>query len=244
MTLLQIIAATAMGGVVSVLLAAALSLTWLAAWAPRLVSYAVGVLLGTTFLDLLPEAVNRLGPEDVLATCLGGVLAFFALEKAALWRHAHAGDGHGHGDMPGASLILLGDAMHNFVDGVLIAAAFLVDASLGWAAAIAVLVHEVPQEVGDFAILLEAGFSRGRALAWNALSGAAAVVGGLAGWAALSAGETAIPYALAVSAASFLYVAIADLMPLLQRRSGAMATLQQFALIGLGVATVAGLHAH
>lgn len=243
--LLQIIAATALGGLASVALAAALSLNVLSAWAPRLVSYAVGVLLGAAFLDLLPEAINQVGPEEALATGLAGLLAFFVLEKLALWRHAHAGHGHaGIPPHPSGAMILVGDGIHNFVDGVLIAAAFLADPALGWSVALAVFAHEVPQEIGDFAILMEAGYGRQRALALNALSGAAAVAGGVAGWAALSWLEHALPYALAVSAASFLYIAVADLIPHLHHRRDVRDTLAQCLLIGLGVLTLVLVHSH
>jgi zinc and cadmium transporter len=243
MILLQIVAATLAGGVLSVL-AAALSLGVATRWAPQLVAYAIGVMLAVTFLDLLPAAVNELGAEPALATCLAGVLGFFALEKAALWRHAHAGHDHGRARKPAGPMILVGDGLHNFVDGVLIAAAFHTDPALGWTVAIGIVAHEIPQEVGDFMVLLDAGYSRRAALAFNALSGSAAVLGGVLGHFALSLGSQLAPYVLAVSAASFIYIAVADLIPELQRRRDARAMLAQLLLIGAGVASVGLTHAH
>lgn len=246
MILASIVLATLAGGLLSVCAAALLSFGILERWAPRMVSYAVGVLLGAAFLDLLPEAVNALGPEDVLATCLAGILSFFVLEKLALWRHAHIGHSHGHAHHPSiratGPMIILGDGLHNFVDGVLVAAAFLADPSLGWAVAMGVIAHEIPQEVGDFMILVSAGYTRGRALALNMLSGAAAVVGGVVGWAALSQAEAMLPYVLAFSAASFIYIAVADLIPELHRRWAVGEALMQVALIGAGVATLHLVH--
>jgi zinc and cadmium transporter len=248
MTLLQIVLATLAGGLLSLLAAAALSFSVLARWMPRLLSYAVGLLLGAAFLNLLPEAVNRIGAEEALATCLAGVLGFFALEKFALWRHAHAhGQAAGGGAPPvkaSGALILVGDGLHNFVDGILLAAAFVADPALGWAVAIGIIAHEVPQEVGDFAVLLEAGYTRRRALALNALASLAAVAGGVLGYAALGAAEGAIPYVLAVSAASFLYIAVADLIPELHRHWTPRAAGLQAGLILAGVGTLWLAHSH
>lgn len=243
MTLLQIVLATLAGGLLSVFAAAAVSLTLLSRWAPRLVSYAVGVLLAAAFLDLLPEAAAKLPVDRVLATCLGGVLGFFVLEKLALWRHAHAAE-HAHAAIrkPAGSMILIGDALHNFVDGILIAAAFLTDPALGWAVALGVIAHEIPQEVGDFMVLLESGWSRRAALFWNALASLAAVAGGVLGYFALSAGQMAVPYVLAVSAASFLYIAVADLIPELHRRWDFREAALQVVLIASGVGTLVLLH--
>jgi zinc and cadmium transporter len=247
MVLLHILAATLAAGVLSVLAAAAVSFTVLERWAPRLIAFAVGVLLAAAFLHLLPEAVNEIGPEAVLATCLVAILALFMLEKAALWRHAHA-HGHGHGRhtpiKPSGVMILLGDTLHNFVDGVLIAAAFLADPALGWAVAIGIIAHEVPQEVGDFMILLDAGYPRRRALVLNALVSFASVVGGVLGYFLLAELQWAVPYVLALAGASFVYIAVADLMPELQRHWDWRSGLAQLLLIAAGIATIAGLHAH
>lgn len=247
-TLLHILSATLIGGVVSVLAAAALSLTALVKWAPRLVSFSVGVLLAVALLNLIPESANELGPESTGIWVLTGLLFFFLLEKLALWRHDHAALGHGHvGRHRGASstsMVVVGDGLHNFVDGILIAAAFLQDPALGWAAALAVAAHELPQECGDFMILLAAGNSRRRALWLNVASGAAAVAGGIVGYFALAGAQELVPYALALSAASFLYIAVADLVPQLhlQRRFGDIGL--QVLLAGCGVLAMSLLHTH
>ena len=251
MLLASILAATLAGGRRSVLAAALLAFAVLERWVPRLVSFAVGALLGAALLNLLPEALaSDANPQRVFATLLVGLLVFFLLEKLALWRHAHGpGDhAHGHGSpahahagdqRPAGALILIGDSLHNFVDGVLIAAAFLTDPAIGWATAVAVIAHEVPQEVGDFMILLDAGYSRKRALVLNAVSGLASVAGGLIGYFALSATLPALPYILAFAAAGFLYIAVADLIPNLHRRFAIKDALSQVALIAIGVAIVA-----
>jgi len=246
MTLAQILAATFLGGVLSVLAAAIVSYTLLRRWAPRMVAYAVGVLLGAAFLNLLPAAINDLGVEEVLATCLAGVLAFFVLEKLALWRHAHVNgeSEHEHRIKPSGTMILVGDGLHNFVDGILIAAAFLTDPALGWAVAIGVIAHEIPQEVGDFMVLMDAGYTRRRALMLNALSGSAAVAGGAAGYLGLSGDSGVVPYVLAVSAASFIYISVADLIPELHRRWDPRTALIQVVLISAGIGTVILLHDH
>ena len=215
---------------------------------PDLVSFATGALLGTAFLALLPHALEEPGAPGahrVMGAVLLGVLAFFALEKFVLWRHCHAPecDAHGPGEpaaRPAAgALILVGDAFHNFVDGVLIAAAFLADIHLGIVTALAVAAHEIPQEVGDFAILLHSGYTRARAFAYNLISGLATVAGGLLGWAALAPARGALAYVLAVAAASFVYIAVADLIPDLHRRLAPGETARQLALIALGVGVVA-----
>jgi len=244
-TLLHILAATLAGGLLSIAAAAIVSFTLLSRWAPRMVAYAVGVLLGTAFLDLLPQAISALGAQAMLGTCLAGVFGFFVLEKLALWRHAHAVPGsdqkHSEARKPAGSMILLGDALHNFVDGILIAGAFLTDPALGWAVTIGVVAHEIPQEVGDFMVLMDSGWSRGDALFWNGVSSLTSVAGGVLGYFALAQGENAIPYVLAISAASFLYIAIADLIPELHHHWDARAATVQVALIAAGVATVFAL---
>jgi zinc and cadmium transporter len=240
MTLAWIVAATAAGGVLSVLLAATVSLGPLLRVSGWLVAFAVGVLLAAALVELIPEAAAALPAERVGLTVLAAILGFFALEKAALWRHAHA-----HGEAPAGPapqavgpLVVIGDGVHNFADGVLIAAAFLQDPALGVAAAVGVLAHEIPQEIGDFAVLLDAGYPRRQALWMNVASGSAAVAGGIVGYLALQQAERALPYALAVAAGSFLYIAVADLMPLLQRRLRPLDALLQLALILAGAAVV------
>ena len=243
MTLAYILLATLAGGVLSVAAAALLSLTVLARWAPRMVSFSVGVLLADTFLDILPEAAQQLPFHEVGAMVLAGILLFFALEKTALWRHDHAHDGITDAPHPTGPMILLGDGLHNFVDGVLIAAAFLQDPALGVATATAVIAHEIPQEVGDFMVLLAAGYGRRRALLLNALSGSMMVAGGLLGYIVLQGVQGAIPYLLALAAASFIYIAVADLMPALQKHRKPLDFAVQFALLGGGVGLVAWGHA-
>ena len=242
----SIVVATVAGGALSLLVAASVTLTLVGPWVERLVGYAVGVLLGAAFLDLLPEAFSgEVGPEALFAVLLATVIAFFALEKLALWRHAHPhpdGSPAAHDDGASGALILLGDAVHNFVDGVLIAAAFLADPWVGVATTGAVVAHEIPQELGDFVVLLNAGFSRRSALAWNLLSSATSVAGGLLGYFLLGSAKAVVPYVLVVAAGSFIYVAIADLMPQLQRRWDAKAAVFQFGLMGAGVGSIEVMH--
>lgn len=244
MTLLWIILATLAGGVLSVLLAATLALTVLSKFAHRMVAFAVGVLLGFALTDLIPEAVG-LGLDITRAgwVLLAGIISFFLLEKMALWRHDH--NTH-HGRVthkPQVTMIVLGDGLHNFVDGVLIAAAFLTDWKLGWATAIAVIAHEIPQEIADFMVLLDSGIGKARALLLNALSGAAMTLGGVLGWLALDHASEAIPYALLLAASSFIYIAIADLVPELQQHRQPRDTALQLGLmlIGVGVPVLAKL---
>lgn len=248
MTLLHILSATLAGGILSVALAALIGLTWLSRFADRMVAFAVGVMLAMAFTELLPQSMNEgLDPQDAGLILLAGLLAFFLLEKAALWRHDHShgqaadGPAHRHEPRP-VPLIVLGDGLHNFVDGVLLASAFLVDPVLGWTTALAILAHEIPQEIGDFMILLNAGASRARALALNALSGAAMVAGGVLGYFALHSAQAAVPYVLVVSAASFIYIAIADLIPELHRRRTIRDGVIQAALLCAGLGVVMGAH--
>jgi len=247
MTLAWILAATVAGGVLSVLAAAAIALSARVSWIPILISYAVGTLLGAVFLDLMPQAFGRAASMESMAlTILVGILLFFVLEKLVLWRHCHVEQCEAH-DPPVAahhdhgrsgSMIMVGDTFHNFVDGVLIAAAFLADRDLGIVTAVAIIAHEVPQEVGDFLILLHSGFSKGRALLFNLLSSLAMVLGGVLGYLALEGVQDWIPPLLGLAAASMLYVSVADLIPGLHKRPELQATLQQVVLIVLGVATI------
>lgn len=243
MTLLWIIVATLAGGVVSVMLAATLALSVLARFADKMVAFAVGVLLAFALTDILPEEIDLgLGIERAGWILLGGLTGFFLLEKLALWRHDHAtAQGLGH-DQPQVAMIVIGDGMHNFVDGVLIAAAFLTDESLGWATALALMAHEIPQEISDFMVLLDAGVSRARALLLNALSGVAMTFGGVLGWLALDHAQQAIPTILTLAAASFIYIAVADLVPELHRHRTLRDSALQLALmsVGVGVVVLAG----
>lgn len=211
---------------------------------PMLVAYATGTLLGAAFLGMLPEALEQGGAtHPVLATALGGVVLFFVLEKVVLWRHCHDADCEEH--QRAGPLILIGDAMHNFVDGVVIGAAFLASVPLGVTTAVAVLAHEIPQEVGDFAILLDAGYGRGKALAWNALSSTTTLVGAGLAWGALHETQHLVPYLLALAAGGFIYIAAADLIPGLHRHVAAKVSATQVALVLAGVGTIAVMpHGH
>lgn len=236
MILMQIILATLIGGVFSVLLAATVALTVLANFANRMVAFAVGVLLGFALTDILPEAVN-LGLDITQAgwVLLGGIMGFFLLEKLALWRHDHATTLGNTKHKPQVAMIVIGDGMHNFVDGILLAAAFLTDVKLGWVTAVAITAHEIPQEISDFMVLLDGGLSKKRALFLNALSGAAMTLGGFVGWLGLSDAHTAIPYVLTLAAASFIYIAVADLVPELHHERKPRDMIIQLSLMALGV---------
>jgi zinc and cadmium transporter len=250
MTLLYIVVATLAGGLLSVLAAASLTLHVLGRMVKNLVSLSVGVLLGTALLHVLPEAFeSQAGSHALFGTLLGGLLFFFLLEKAALYRHGHHHEGddphhqHHHGfdaeqAGQGGWSVLVGDSIHNFCDGVIIAAAFLTDTRLGVVTALAIIAHEIPQEVGDYIVLLNAGLSRTRALAYNALSGFAAVVGGVLGYFVVGPWEALFPYLLVVASSSFIYVAVADLLPQLQRRLPLRETAAQVAWIGAGLGVV------
>lgn len=248
MTLLYIVLATLAGGLLSVFIAAALTLSVLGRIVRHLVSLSVGVLLGTALLHVLPEAFESdVDPHRLFMTLLGGLLFFFLLEKAELYRHGHhhEGDGHEHHHHfderqagRGGWSVLVGDSIHNFCDGIIIAAAFLADVQLGMVTAAAVIAHEIPQEVGDYIVLLNAGFSRRKALLYNALSGLASVVGGVLGYYIVGPWEALFPYLLVAASSSFVYVAVADLLPQLQQRLSLKSTLAQIGWIAAGLALV------
>ena len=203
---------------------------------PWLVSYAVGALLGAATLKILPEAVEQVAPARLFATLLVGVMLFFILEKLVLWRHCHTHDCEVHdGSVVG---VIVGDSFHNFIDGAVIATAVMTSVPLGISTAIAVAAHEIPQELGDFAILLHAGYSRGRALLLNVLSGLSSALGAVVAFVAFDFVPTLRPYCLALSAASFLYVAMADLIPGLHRGRTDAASMRQILLIGAGIGTM------
>jgi zinc and cadmium transporter len=203
---------------------------------PWLVSYAVGALLGSAMLGILPEALEQLPAERVLPALLGGILLFFVLEKLVLWRHCHTHDCEVHESS--VVPVLVGDAVHNFVDGAVIGAAVITSVPLGFSTAIAIAAHEIPQELGDVAILLHAGYSRGRALLLNVLSGLSSALGVVAAFAAFDLMPIARPYFLALAAASFLYVAMADLIPGLHRGRTDAGSMRQILLIGAGIGTM------
>ena len=246
-----IIAASLVGGLLSVLCAALFALNKrMQHYVSAMVSYAIGALLGAVFLDILPEAIELTPNVATLsATLLFGILLFFVLEKLVLWRHCHhehceahelldAEQGkHDHGRS--GMMIMLGDTFHNFVDGIIIAAAFLTDVNLGIVTALAIIAHEIPQEVGDFAILLHSGYSKMKAFQLNIISSFASVAGGVLGYFLLQSMQSWIPTLLALAAASMIYVAVADLIPGLHKRAQLKDTIQQVGLIVLGVGTIA-----
>lgn len=246
MTLAWIVAASLAGGLLSVGFAAAFALTVRTAWVPMLVSYAIGALLGAAFLEVIPHAFERASPHKAALTILAGIFVFFILEKLVLWRHCHTEDceahdqpADGHDQGRSGTMILVGDTVHNFIDGVLIAAAFLESTQLGIITAIAIVAHEIPQEVGDFLILLHSGYSKSKALALNMISSLASIAGGVAGYFALQAIGGAVPVLLGIVAASMIYVAVADLIPGLHKRTELHATVSQVLLIALGVGSIA-----
>ncbi len=210
---------------------------------------------------MIPQAFEEVQPEQFQAlsgTILAGVLGFFVLEKLLIWRHchydsceAHGDEGHdhepthGHSHVHGKSagaLIILGDSIHNFVDGVLIAAAFLTDVKLGIVTSLAVAAHEIPQEVGDFAILLQSGYSKGKALFYNILASLTTVLGGVLAYYSLEDLHDSLPFFLALAASSFIYIAVADLIPSLHKKTDMKTSLQQIALIAAGVFLICTMH--
>lgn len=243
-----IIIVSLLGGILSVTAAALFALNARAQYLGGLVSYAIGALLGAVFLDILPEAF-KLAPSlvAVSGTVLLGILLFFTLEKVLIWRHCHhehceAHEPHeqvGHDHGRSGMMVIVGDAFHNFIDGIIIAAAFLVDIHLGIVTSLAIIVHEIPQEVGDFAVLLNSGYSKLRTFQLNLISSFATLVGGVLGYVALQDMQSLVPYLLALAAASMIYIAVADLIPGLHKRTQMRDTVQQVVLILLGVGTVA-----
>ncbi len=218
---------------------------------PHGISFATGALLAVSFGGLIPhafEAVDQQHLHELSMTIMIGVLLFFMLEKLLLWRHCHTGDcevhvtAHDHSHDASGALILFGDGIHNFLDGILIAAAFLTDVNLGIVTSLAVAAHEIPQEVGDFAILLHSGYSRARALYYNVLASLATVLGGVLAYFGLGGLHDALPYLLALAAASFIYIAVADLIPTLHKKTDAKATMQQMVLISAGVVLITWVH--
>jgi zinc and cadmium transporter len=206
---------------------------------PWLVSYAVGALLGVALLALLPESLDSLKPTMVFGTLLLGIMTFFILEKLVLLRHCHTDECAVHGAT--VPLVVIGDAFHNFIDGAIISAAVMTSVPLGVNTAIAVAAHEIPQEVGDVAILLGAGYSRGGALMLNLVSGGAGIVGAIVAYAAVGAIPGIRPYILAFSSASLLYIAMSDLIPDLHRGQIDANAVRQVVLILAGILTIVGL---
>ncbi|MGZ8190024.1 MAG: ZIP family metal transporter [Methylococcaceae bacterium] len=230
---------------------------------PHGISFAIGALLAVAFWGLIPEAFQIVKPEQfqfLSGTILAGILGFFVLEKLLIWRHCHYGeceahgddehenhdDAHSHGNHHGTrsagALIILGDSIHNFVDGILIAAAFLTDVQLGIVTSLAVATHEIPQEVGDFAILLQGGYSLKKALFYNILASLSTVIGGVLAYFSLEDLHDSLPFFLALAASSFIYIAVADLIPSLHKKTDTKTSLEQIALIAAGVLLICWLH--
>ena len=258
-TLTWIIAASLLGGILSLLCAAILAFNMRVSWLSILVSYAIGALLGAAFLNTLPEAFELSeNPMQVTVTVLIGILIFFILEKLVLWRHCHIEDCEAHDPLHGSAvavaatttiqhehdhgrsgmMVIVGDTFHNFVDGILIAAAFMVDVQLGIVTSIAIIAHEIPQEAGDFIILLNSGYTRRMAFLMNLLSSLATLVGGVLAYFMLHKMNFLIQPLLGLASASMIYVAMSDLIPSLHKRPEINATIQQVALILLGISTI------
>ncbi len=255
-TLTWIVIANVLSTLISIGLAAILSFRYLSSLVDKLVCVSAGLLLTVALTSLVPEAIEGgLSAERMGWLLLAGILGFFLLEKVALIHHTHHHEGdehhhhHGHdanearrGGIP----ILVGDAFHNFADGVVIAAAFVLDWQAGVLATAAVMAHEIPHEVGDFMILLNAGYTKRRAFVFNLISGSAAVVGGVVGYFVLDTMQSLLPYALTLAAASFIYIALSDLLPEMMRRSRLAQSLPQvgFVLVGVALAALINLAAH
>ncbi len=246
MTLALILAASLLGSVVAVLLAALtllLDASTLARLVPRMVSFSTGALLGAALLGMLPRAIESLDGARVFVVVLSGLVVFFVLEKLLVWRHCHKQDCDFHASS--GPLLVFGDAIHNLIDGVVLAAAFLESPALGLAATVSTVAHEVPQELGEFMVYLHGGWSRRRALAVNVATSLTTFVGAVLGYFFLSEMSAARPYLMAFAAAGFLYVALADLIPAQRGKTSLRATILDFVLLGAGVGLLAWVtHGH
>ena len=206
---------------------------------PSLVAFATGTLLASACLGMLPHAIESLPIENAMITFLGGLIAFFVLEKLIIWRHCHHTDCDVH--HASGTLILIGDAFHNCVDGIVIAGAFLINPLLGILTTVSVFAHELPQELGDFGILLRSGYTPQKALLYNTISSLSAILGSLGGYFALSRVEIFIPYVLCISAASFIYIALSDLAPEAHNHcENKKQHLTQILFVLLGILVIAG----
>ena len=257
--LILIIIFTAIGGILSVFAAGIfllLSDKLRNKILPHGISFAIGALLSVAFCGLIPHAFEEINPAQFQAlssTILAGILGFFVLEKLLIWRHCHSGSceahgedlhdpNHGYSHKSAGTLIIIGDGIHNFVDGVLIAAAFLTDVKLGIVTSLAVAAHEIPQEVGDFAILLESGYSKSKALLYNVLASCTTVIGGVLAYFSLEDLQNILPFFLALASSSFIYIAVADLIPSLHKKTDTKTSLHQIILILAGVLVISFLH--
>ncbi|MFC6283404.1 MULTISPECIES: ZIP family metal transporter [Polaromonas] len=258
MTLIAILMGTLAAGIGSVWLAAVLSFGVLARYTQHMLSLAAGALLATAFMHLLPEAFeSQATPQALFATLLAGLVFFFLLDKAELWHHGHehhdsghdhghAHHGHDHGTKSGGWAVLAGDSVHAFGDGILIASAFMADLRLGVVAALAVLVHEVPHHMGDLVVLRQTSNNRRAALVKVTLAGAVTALGGIVGYVLVDQLFAYLPFFLIIASSSFIYVALADLIPQLQKRASARETAAQVAwlAIGIGLVTLISTLAH
>jgi zinc and cadmium transporter len=262
MTFIAILAGTLVAGIGSVWLAALLSFGILARYTQHMLSLAAGALLATAFMHLLPEAFeSQAGAKSLFMALLIGLVFFFLLDKAELWHHGHEHHHHGHDNeqdhdhahahahdapKPGSWAVLTGDSVHCFGDGILIASAFMADMRLGAIAALAVLVHEIPHHMGDLMVLRGSSNDRRMAVIKVSLAGAVTAIGGLAGYWLVDQLRDYLPYFLVVASSSFIYVALADLIPQLQKRLSARETAAQIAWLGVGIGlvTVISLVAH
>jgi zinc and cadmium transporter len=214
MTFIYVLIYAILGSVGAVSVAALILLlkeNWIRRFVPHLISYAIGTLLGASLLSMIPRALADLPGHTVMGTLLTGLIAFFLLESLLVYRHCHEQNCPVHSTS--GMLILIGDAFHNFLDGLVIASAFLTSSPVGVMAGLAVIAHEIPQEVGDFGVLLNSGYGRGKAYLYNMLSSTTTLVGAVGGYFALSMFRPLVPYVLCVSAASFIYIALSDLIP-------------------------------
>lgn len=198
---------------------------------PLLMAYSAGTLLAAALLGMIPRAVRSLPDMQGGLMALAGLLLFFALERWLLWHHCH--DSGCQVRRSSGRLLLVGDGVHNFVDGIVIAAAYLTSPELGWATTFAVIAHEVPQEMGDYAVLVQSGMGRWQALGWNLLSALATLPGALLGYAVLAQAQALVPYLLALSGASFLYIALGDLLPRLHQQGGRSTSSLVMLLLGI-----------
>jgi len=254
MVLFWIIGVCFAGGLTSLFLASVIFKEASQGLVNNMVSLAVGTLLTTAFLELIPHAIEEANnnSHDISFMVLIGILIFFILEKLFIWRHCHGPNCDKHGDCEASSLtnkingkgsiIFIGDLFHNFVDGVLIASAFLVNINLGLVTALSMLLHCLPQEMSTFSVLLHSGVSKFKAYILNIASSIATLVGALLSFYILSIMQEFIPYVLAVAASSMIYIAISDLMPGLHKKTEIKDSMKQISIISLGVILVFFIH--
>jgi len=248
MNLLIIIAVCFFGSLLSLMLAYLFSKLKMVNYADYFVSFAVGTLLGAAFLEIIPHAYELSRDlHQISLIVLIGILVFFILEKLLVWRHCHGSHCENHSpvvnhDVKKGSILIIGDCFHNFIDGILIASAFIVDINLGLITALAIIVHEIPQEISNFSILINSGYSLSRTLLMNVITGFAMIIGAILAYFVLNDLEFLIPIILAFAASSMIYVAISDLIPSLHKKVEIKQTFQQTFSIFLGVLIIYFLH--